>query len=211
MRFARAGSWSTSAGGRSCRFAELRRQESGVRIVGVDVSDDELKHNEDVDERIVADVVQGLPFDDGSVDMIVSRSVVEHLEDSEAFVRNAKHALRGGGYFIHLLPSRFAPFALVNRTLPNTVARKVVHALVPGSEGRLGFRTFYDHCSPAEIRALLSKHGFEIVELQTNYYQADYFDFFLPLYVLMATYELAAYKLRLEQLAATILVVARKS
>ena len=73
MRFARAGSWSASAGEDRAVSPSSAAKESGVGIVGVDVSDDELKHNEDVDERIVADVVQGLPFDDGSVDMIVSQ------------------------------------------------------------------------------------------------------------------------------------------
>src|SRR5918995_287962 len=126
-------------GGRKCEFARFRKAGSGVLIVAVDVSNEELAHNTDVDEKLVADITKRLPFDDAEVDMIVSRSVIEHLRDSEAFAREAARVLKPGGHFISVLPSRFAPFSIANQLLPRRLSRYLLRMLIPGSEGRLGF------------------------------------------------------------------------
>ena len=60
------------------------------------------------------------------------------------------------------------------------------------------------------MRKIVAKSGFEIVELRVGYYQAEYFDFFVPLYLLNAAYELIASSLRLENLGANMLIVARR-
>jgi SAM-dependent methyltransferase len=196
--------------GRSCPFARLRGSGHEVSIVGVDVSADELELNRDVDERRVADVVRGLPFGDGEVDCIVSRSVIEHLPDTERFVFESYRALKPGGWAIHLFPSRFAPFALINQLLPHRLARGVLHALVPDSHGRLGFRAHYDRCYASAMAAAHERAGFELVDLQVSYYQSEYFTFFLPAYALSVAYELVPYSLRARNLAAYVLLVVRK-
>ena len=66
-----------------------------------------------LDERIVADVCKGVGLPPASVDCIVGRSVVEHLEDTEAFLRNAFHTLRPGGKMVLVFPGRYATFALI--------------------------------------------------------------------------------------------------
>ncbi len=45
-----------------------------------------------------------LPFRDGSADLVVSRAVVEHIRDNEAFFRNCAHVLRPDGVMIHANP-----------------------------------------------------------------------------------------------------------
>jgi 2-polyprenyl-6-hydroxyphenyl methylase/3-demethylubiquinone-9 3-methyltransferase len=83
-------------------------------------------------------------------------------------------------------------------------------ALVPGSEGRLGFPAFYDRCSPAEIENALLENGFVVGAIETSYCQSDYFEFFFPLYAVSTAYELAVRSLGLRNLAAIVLVVARR-
>jgi ubiquinone/menaquinone biosynthesis C-methylase UbiE len=63
-------------GGKSCPFARYRRPGSGTRIVAVDISDEEMRHNRDVDEKRAANILKELPFEDGEADMVVSRSVL---------------------------------------------------------------------------------------------------------------------------------------
>jgi SAM-dependent methyltransferase len=196
--------------GRRCHFAHFRDPAKGTRIVGVDVSAEELAHNTDLDEKRVADAQRGLPVGDEEADLIVSRSVVEHLEDVDAFVANAARALKPGGRFVHVLPAKFSPHSVVNQLLPKRLGRRLVHTFVPGSEGRLGFPAYYDHCYPAGLRRVLRKHGFEVEELQVSYYQSDYYGFFLPLYLASVGYELLVRAARAENLAATLLVVARR-
>jgi SAM-dependent methyltransferase len=197
-------------GGRSCAFAEQRAPNDGVRLIGVDVSADELSHNDDVDEKIVADVVEGLPIGDAEADLIVSHSVVEHLADSEGYVADAARALKPGGLLINTLPSKYAPFSLLNRALPERLKVRLLRVLFPWSEGVLGFHTYYDNCSYRAIRRVHQRHGFDVVDSRVSYYQSSYFAPFLPAYLLSVAYELVISRLDARQLAASLLIVGRK-
>jgi hypothetical protein len=105
--------------------------------------------------------------------------------------------------------SKYAPFAMINRLLPHPISKWLLHILIPGSEGRLGFRAYYDRTYKSGMKRVLEKHDFKIIDIKVNYYQAEYFNFFVPLFVLNVLYELIVYGLRLENLGASVLVVAR--
>jgi SAM-dependent methyltransferase len=196
--------------GKECTFARSRKRDAEVRVIGVDRSSDELAENRDVDEKRVADVTLGLPFETGEVDMVVSRSVIEHLRDSESFVREASRVLKPGGYCIHLFASKFAPFAIANRMLPAKVATKLLDTMHPECAGKLGFESHYDKTYVSGMRALLIRNGFEVENVLVSYYQSGYYNFFLPLYLLSAIYELLVQALRAENLAAKVMIVAKK-
>ena len=201
-------------GGKTCPFSARRRQALGTRVFGVDVDRSEIARNREVDAAAISDASRGLPLADASVDVIASRMVIEHLPDLEPFVADAARVLRSGGRFIHLFPSRYAPFALLNRIVPPMLAKRILYFFQRGSpffpEGNCGFRAFYRDCHDSAFRATLARHGFEVVEVRLSYYAAYYFDFFLPLYLLCVGYELAVRALRLRDLAAYLLVVATK-
>jgi SAM-dependent methyltransferase len=196
--------------GKECRFARFRRSATEIRIVGVDVSDEELAKNRDVDEKRVADVANGLPFGPGEVDLIASRSVLEHLDDTEAFIADSARVVRPGGYSIHLFASKYAPFALLNSVLPPHLSSRLLDRLHPETKGTVGFRTHYDRTYPFGVASLFRRHGFEVVASEVSYYQSGYFNFFLPLYLLSALYEVVLYAVRVENLAAKAMIVARK-
>jgi ubiquinone/menaquinone biosynthesis C-methylase UbiE len=197
-------------GGRTCPFAHYRRPGSRVKIVALDISAEELALNHDVDETRVADVAQEMPFDDSTVDLVTSSSVLEHVKDVEGFVRNASHALKPGGAFIHVFSCRYAPSALLNRFLPNWLTRRILHFVIPGSEGILGFPAYYNRCYASAVRAMLDRNGLEVIELRAGYFAADYFGFFVPVFLGVAGYELITCALNAENLAPVLLVVARK-
>ena len=197
-------------GGKSCKFARYRDPASGTKIIAVDVSEEDLNHNTDVDETRVADIMRDLPFDSEEADLLVSRSVLEHLEDLDSFVVNSERVLKRQGYSIHVFPSRFAPFALINRALPNFLGKKVLHFFISGSEGIQGFPAFYDDCYYSGIKGLLERRGFDVVDTRLGYYQSPYFNFFLPLFLTSAAYEMLVRALGIKNLAAYVLVVARK-
>jgi SAM-dependent methyltransferase len=198
-------------GGKSCPFAKYRDPAQKTKIIAVDTSESELEQNTDVDEKRVANVVQGLPFETEEVDLIVSSSVLEHLENLDDFVANSTKSLKKGGYFIHLFPSKYAPFALINQALPHTFSKPVVDFFRSEQRGICGFPALYRDCYYSAIRRLLKKHNLEIVDIHLSYYQSIYFSFFAPLFLVSALYELLIQTLGAKNLCAYLLVIARKS
>ncbi len=198
-------------GGKQCPFAQLLNGERDTTIVALDISETELRYNKDVKSKLVADFRHGLPFGPRTVDIITSRSVLEHVENVKDFVMHSSGALKQGGYWVHLFPSKFAPFALINQMLPKAVSRSLVHFFHPGSKGICGFPASYDACYSSAMRKLLLKNGFELVDLKLSFYQSQYYDFCFPLFLLSAGYEMLVSLLGLRNLAAYVLVVARRT
>ncbi len=168
--------------------------------------------NTSVDEKRVADVVaQSLPFETGELDLIVSSSVLEHLQDLEAFVRESARVLRPGGGFIHVFPSRYALFAILNRLVPHRLKRGALHYAHPGTTDTQGFPAYYDRCYDSAISELLRRNGFEIEAARASYYgSSPYFSIFVPAFALFLASEMLAKATGRLDLCTTLLVVARR-
>ena len=195
--------------GPRCSFYEYK--PAGLTIVGVDASENDLRANREIDSYRVADITRRLPFDDCTVDIVASKHVLEHLPDVGRFVAETRRVLKPGGTTIHLLPLRYAPFALLSRLAPDRVKLRLLHRLHPETEGSHRFHTHYDRCAPSALVSLLRRNGFVVESAPVSYYQSHYFGFFVPLYVASATYELVLFGLKAKELAASLLVVARKT
>lgn len=195
-------------GGRHCHFARVRPAEGAITIVAVDLSVEELAANTDVDETRVADVTKEMPFESSSVDVVASEAVLEHLTDTESFVANCARVLKPGGAFIALFSSKFSPHAIANRVLPESWSAALLRTLVHGSSGRLGFSAHYDRASVSEVCRVLERHGFSVSSVEVSYYQSPYYEFFLPLFLISALYELCLRTLGLKNLAAYVVVLA---
>jgi len=195
-------------GGRRSPFAKHIKKD--VEVIGIDISDEELKLNPHLSRFVVCDVTVNLPFEDNSVDLIMSRSVVEHLNGVPDFVKEAHRVLKPNGKFIHLFPSKFAPFAIANRMLPNAIAKKILYKIHPHQVGLGGFKAYYEHCYYPAFPNLLEKENFNIHLAKAGFYQSNYFTFFLPFYLISALYEMILYYLDLKILGANLLVVASK-
>lgn len=200
-------------GGKDCPFLPFLEEPRCHVIVALDISEDELRRNRQVENKIVADAAHRFPFRDEAADLVLSRSVVEHIRDNAAFFANCIQVLRPGGVMVHAFPGRFAPFALLNQLLPNWVARRLVGHLHPDwrEEDNYGFLAFYDHCYFSAIRELLERNRFGNCRFELLYYQSIYFDFFAPLYIVMLAYDLLAWKLGIRNLASGIIVTAERS
>lgn len=198
-------------GGKECPFLPFVGEPGAHLLIAVDSSDEELRHNSDLDNKIVADAAAlGFPFRDASADLIVSRSVVEHLHDNTMFFANCARVLRPGGFLVHTFPCKFAPFSLINQLLPNRLTRRLLAYFHPQWQDDCGFPAFYDHCYFSAIRGLLDRYGFQNPQFTFRYYQSIYFDFFFPLYALMLVYDLLVSGLRIRNLACAILVTAER-
>ena len=68
-------------GGRRCVYAGSVQPPGRLTLIAVDVSAEELALNSDVTETRVADVAEGLPMPTASVDLVLSRALLEHVEN----------------------------------------------------------------------------------------------------------------------------------
>jgi len=198
-------------GGKECPFWQYLDDPRRHFIIALDLSEKELRSNRQLQHKIVADAAASrFPFYDGSADLVVSRSAVEHIRDNAAFFANCARVLRRGGVMVHAFPGRYAPFALINQLLPNRFARRLVGSLHPEwlEEDNYGFLAFYDRCYFSAVQDLLTRNGFGNFKFEFLYYQSIYFNFFFPLYVLMLAYDLIASALGSRNLASGIVVTA---
>lgn len=197
-------------GGKSCPFANYRETHNNSKIIALDMSLVELQENNDVDIRVVGDIISKMPFRPNSVDLMVSRSVLEHLTDLEGFIANSQQILKNTGFMIHLFPSKFAPFAIINQLLPSKLSKIILYYIRPEVKGIDGFPAFYDRCYYSAILTLIDRHDFELVDCWVSYYQSMYFNFFAPLFLLSALYEMIIQLLGWNNFCAYVLVVAKK-
>ena len=200
-------------GGKRCAFADECREHTGVKIIALDVSAEELAFNNDADEKIVFDLTscKRVPLEDESVDMVTSSSVLEHLNDLESAVKEVSRIIKPGGKFISVFPCKFALFAIINQLIPGWLARKIVFAVFPGREKIGIFRAYYDRCYYPALKNLLSRNGFSNVDFMFDYNQAGYFAFFVPFGLIALLWDCLMYILHVKPLCAYICFTAEKS
>lgn len=93
-----------------CRTGALTQHyASGNRVTGVDVDRAALARAEERlgIQTVWADVEEGLPFDDGSFDVVVAGELLEHLADPRAVVSHVQRVLRRGGRFVGSVPNAY--------------------------------------------------------------------------------------------------------
>jgi SAM-dependent methyltransferase len=200
-------------GGKECPFLPYVDDRRAHLIVALDASEEELRRNRLLQDRVVADAAaHGFPLRDGCVDLVVSRAVVEHIRDNSAMFESCARVLRPGGTMIHAFPGRFAPFALINQVLPNSLVRRLIRYFLPDwAEGEnYGFLAFYNRCYFSAVKEELARNNFVNAQYTLTYYQSLYFTSFFPMYLVMLAYDLVAWGSGIRNLASGILVTAER-
>jgi len=137
--------------------------------VVTDVSAEELAKAPDGYEKLVADVTRGHVEGLGSFDLVVSRTVAEHVSDPAAFHRTVFDMLASGGTAMHFFPTLYEPAFVVNRVLPEALADAIVQR-IQTNRARGGsnekFPAYYRWCRGPTRRQLarLRGIGFEVEE-----------------------------------------------
>jgi len=182
---------------------------SGLRIVGADLHTSDLVQNPNIEYAVAANLAVDFPFRPETFDAITACYFIEHIPDSEEFIRNAARVLKPAGRLFLLFPCRYAPFAVINRIIPNRWAVGLLNRFFRDSHG--GFPATYSNCSPHKMRKVLERNGFRIVLTKVCHYQAFYYSAFLPLYLLNLAYDGITRALKIEFLSSSGLIVAERT
>lgn len=105
--------------------------------------------------------LSNLPIADGSVDVIMSRSVFEHLTDPESVYREFFRVLKPGGRLVFLTANMWDYGTLAARLVPNRFHARVVK-VVEGRPEEDTFPTAYKTNTRGDVSRLAKDAGFEV-------------------------------------------------
>jgi SAM-dependent methyltransferase len=175
--------------GRNWFFPTAIKEKLGLILIGTDIDGEEMAFNADLDKRLVGDACQSLGVPAGSVDLITSRAGVEHFPNNAAFLRNCAFALRPGGKVILSFAGRYAPFAILNRMMPEPVSRWLLDRLLPDKTEKLGLKAYYNCCTHSAMIKAAKAAGLTPVREVWDYQSSDYFGFFVPAFLMSSLYD----------------------
>ena len=177
-----------------------------LELIVVDIDAHELALNEYATHKVVADVSRELPLRDRSVDLLVSRAVLEHVEDVAAAARHMARVLKPGARTVHLVPARYSLFGIAARLLPFRPLSWLVHTVMPWTNDQVGFDVHYDRGWPAAMDRTFREAGFREVKVDVTWAQPGYFEAVYPLFLGQALYEAVVRRLNVRLLAAYMVV-----
>ncbi len=131
-----------------------------------------------------------IPLADASVDLVMSRSVFEHLTDPEAVYREFHRILRPGGAVVFLTANMWDYGTLIARLIPNRFHAAIVRRV----EGRAEEDTFpiaYRTNTRAAVDRLASTAGFQVESFEYLSQYPNYLMFNGVLFFLGMCYEKA--------------------
>jgi len=124
-----------------------------------------------------------------TADMVISTTLLEHVPNNRHAVRRMHDALRPGGATHHYIPSKHHPYSILLRLLGPHLQRKLIALLRPEGMEVSGYPAFFDHCSPRHMQRVFEDAGFEQIDVKAFYRANDYFEFFVPGYLLITGFE----------------------
>jgi SAM-dependent methyltransferase len=161
-----------------------RLRDSGATLIGVDLVRLEPQPGMELIEGDLAHV----PLPDASVDLIYSRSVMEHVVDPDAVYAESARLLRSGGRWIFLTANRWDYVSLVARMTPNRFHAAIVRRF-EGREEMDVFPTAYRTNDRGQIAHYAAAHGFDIAGFERHGQYPAMFYRFGPLFLLATFYE----------------------
>lgn len=162
------------------KFRGLAKRLIGVDLVnfedgisGVDLIQADLGH---------------MKIESGSVDLAMSRSVMEHVADPLQVYTEVSRVLKSGGYFIFLTPNLWDYASIIAKVVPNRLHPWIV-AKTEGRAPEDVFPVCYGTNTRHAVYRWAQRTGFEVVNCQYLGQYPGYFMFNGFLFLLATGYE----------------------
>lgn len=144
---------------------------SNGEVVGIDL-EETLETDNGQNPWGVRGDVGYLPFPDRSFDMVISRSVIEHLADPARVFQEFHRVLRPGGKVVILTPNKYDYVSIVAALTPYQVHRKLAAKIFQITEDDV-FPTLYRANTVSAIRRIFGAAGMVEAAMETiNHYPA---------------------------------------
>ena len=150
-----------------------------------------------------------IPIADSSVDVVMARSVMEHVTDPTAVYKEMFRVLRPGGHFVFLTANLWDYASIIAKLVPNRFHPWIVNR-TEGRDEEDVFPTAYRTNTWSAVRRWTREAGFEPVAFRYLGQYPAYFLFNGFLFLLATGYEKMIRRAGLHWLQAWILVTLRK-
>jgi SAM-dependent methyltransferase len=191
------------------RYLEFSRElASNVQVVGIDL-EEQLDTRNGLSPFAVRGNLESLPFSADSFDLIISRSVVEHLEKPLDVFQEFHRVLKPGGKVILSTPNKYDYVSIVAALTPYRWHRLMVSMMTGVREDDV-FPTLYRANSLSSLGSQLRAAGFKERVLKAINHYPSYLMFSPALFRLGALYEKLTSLACLENLRGTLLCVFEK-
>jgi len=194
------------------RYADflMKFKDKARTLIGVDLVDFEPDIFLDNINLLNCDL-KNINLESESVDIITSRSVLEHLDEPLFVYREIHRVLRHGGYFIFLTPNLGHYSTLFSKVIPNKFHPWIIRR-TEGREEKDVFPTYYRSNSSNAIKKLAKESNFNLLDIKFLGQYPCYFMFNPILFLFASSYEKAVNRYNIfGPLRGWILVVLQKS
>ena len=142
-------------------------KELNLEYTILDISQTELERAPKQYVKVEADICDPNLKGEGSYDLIFSKMLAEHVLDAKTFHSNVYKLLKPGGIAFHFFPTLYSPPFIINRLIPEFLAKILFNLFVRNdSVVHKRFTAYYNWCRgpiKCQIKNLESV-GFEIIE-----------------------------------------------
>lgn len=119
----------------------LRINES-AKIIGCDI-DSVLLENKSTDQNILIGDDGKLPFENDSIEIVVTDMVLEHVDNSKVFCGEITRVLKPGRYLCARTPHKYNYVSIFANILPNKLHAKLLTMIQPLRKREDVFATVY--------------------------------------------------------------------
>ena len=154
------------------RYMRFCKDLSGTaELVGIDLETTLETDNQRPPFGVRGDIAR-LPFPDGHFDMVISRSVIEHLPDPPQVFHEFSRVLRPGGKVVIITPNKYDYVSVIAALTPYRMHRFLVSKIFQVSEDDV-FPTLYRANTVSAVRKAFRVAGMVPKEIRTiNHYPA---------------------------------------
>jgi SAM-dependent methyltransferase len=156
--------------------------------------------------RIHVGNLEQMPFASSSVDVVISRSVFEHLEHPDRVLTEIRRVLRPGGRLVLTTPNKYYYSCLLVRLIPER-AKAFYFRTVFGEDSYDYFPVHYRANTRTSLRRLAHVAGLRVEKIEAIRHFPFYLVFSPLLFRLGTLYDYAITWLRLDGLQSNWLVV----
>lgn len=137
----------------------------GARLVGIDISENQLRRNNQLHEKILGDLATH-PLPSSRFDLVVCWDVLEHLPDPMRALDNMLGSVKPGGLVVVAMPNLWSLKGIITKLTPFSVHRAFYRHVIGDRRPATEFDQFPTYLrlaiAPRRVTRFADSRGFDV-------------------------------------------------